>query len=185
MKNGILFIYGNGKRPLQHACKHAYIHIDVHMNAKWIQTNILFVKHRPKELGIGFICVLPLFHPLSLAHHSRAYKKARKNCFLATACQATFTKYKWWLAFSSVNKICIVIGVWIFKTQENRDKHTHGEREASVNDCRGYVCIAFVINRVGFSHRSPSLQKQINERTKIQAWLCFESNLCIAFTSEK
>lgn len=145
MKNGIWFIYGNGERPFRHAnicaCI-AYIHIDVHMNAKWIQTNILFVKHRPKELESDlFVYCLSCFLFPPIVFRPRP---------------APFNICIQMVAFSSVNKICIVIGIWIFKNGKNRDKHTHAreEREASVNDCRGYVCIAFVINRVGFSHRS-------------------------------
>lgn len=133
MKNGTLFIYGNGKRPLQHAQRiyacMSYIHIDAHMNAKWIQTNIRFVKHRPKELESDlFVYWLYLFRSRSrsrlFAHRKIRKKNLKKYRFLGHGLPSHIHYvHKWrhsvrWIKFA-------LLSAFEYLKMRNTDTHTY------------------------------------------------------------
>lgn len=123
----------------------------------------------PKELNRFYLYKVGLFLSRSLYICETLFRtqKAQKHVFsgcldLAKPKPHSHYIYKY-IVFSSVNKICIVIAIWIFKNDKKWDRVS----EASVNDCREHVCIAFVINRigphknrVGFSYHSVAREKK-------------------------
>lgn len=136
------------------------VHIDIHMNAKWIQTNILFVKHEPEILNRIYLCILSLFLFLNLSICVRVFgcvslyikhfvnsacrtrKSEKTGVFFPVGLdfdQFTFTMV--YMVFSSVNKICIVIDIWIFKNRKKR----HTQRKQSQNQWLPWAMFASLL----------------------------------------
>lgn len=149
-----------------HTYRHSY---ECQMNPRQISclSNI-----GPKELeSVLFVHCLPFSR--SLALHTQ-------NSFLFWPWLASHVQsiYIWdsvrWIKFA------LLSAIWIFQNEKNRETHTH--RESSGNDCRRYVCTAFVINRIG-PHKNcvgltrlaslahQSLQNSVTNRTKSQSTL--------------